>query len=150
MYTGVGVGAAMADVAMSVVGVASPIPGTGQALKAAKIASAARAAKNAKTAMSRGRAAEKRVLDDIGRSKNTQKVTTSEGSAIPDALTSKLSTEIKDCATVACTKQIRIQTQVARESGRESELITGIRTHVSRGAEKAFDKVIRRNDLGPQ
>lgn len=34
LYTGVGVQAAVVDVAMSVVGVASPIPGAGQALKA--------------------------------------------------------------------------------------------------------------------
>lgn len=98
----------------------------------------------------RGRASEARVLDDMGLPKNNTKVSTSEGNAIPDALTSRKSIEIKDCIGVSCTKQIRIQTGAAKASGRESVLVTGTKTKVTKPAERAFDRIIRRDDLGPQ
>ncbi len=98
----------------------------------------------------RGAASEARVLDELGLTKNTQSVATAEGRAVPDALTDKLSVEIKDRAYVAQTRQIRIQTEAAGASGRQSVLITGENTKVSGPAENAFDVVIRRPDLGPQ
>ena len=98
----------------------------------------------------RGRKSEARVLDDMGLPKNNTKVSTSEGNAIPDGLTSRKSIEIKDCISVSCTKQIRIQTGAAKASGRESVLVTGTKTKVTKPAERAFDRIIRRDDLGPK
>ena len=103
-----------------------------------------------KEALTRGRAAEARVLKELGLTKNTQKVGTAEGNAIPDALTSTKSIEIKDRICVSCTKQIRIQTDAARVYGRESVLITGTKSDVPGSTKKAFDTIIRRDDLGPQ
>ena len=141
-------GAALDGVGLALDGAATAIPvipaGAASGIKAY------RAGEAAKGALARGREAEARVLNELGLSKNTQKVTTAEGNAIPDALTSTRSIEIKDTLCVSCTKQVRIQTEAARASGRESVLITGERTHVTSQAERAFDRVIRREDLGPQ
>jgi hypothetical protein len=65
-------------------------------------------------------------------------------------LTKSLSVEVKDAANVSLTRQLRIQTEAARASGRESVLITGENTCVSGACSRAFDTIIRRPDLGPR
>jgi len=100
--------------------------------------------------MARGRASEARVLEDLGLDKNTGKVLTSEGRSIPDALTDSMSVEIKDAVSVSRNRQVRIQSEAARASGRQSVLVTGEKTTVSGPAQDAFDIIIRRSDLGPQ
>jgi RHS repeat-associated protein len=96
----------------------------------------------------RGKASEARVLRDMGLSKNTQAVQTAEGRAIPDALTNTMSVEIKDAATVNLTRQLRIQSDTAKASGRTPVLVTGQNTNVSGPAGQTM-QVIRRPDLGP-
>jgi len=119
--------------------------------KVEKAVNTAQKAEKSANAMARGREAEARVLNDLGLKKNTEKVSTAEGNAIPDALTKNKSIEIKDAESVARTKQIRIQTEAAKASGREPELITGTNTRVSKQARDAFEgNIIRRDDLGPQ
>ena len=98
----------------------------------------------------RGRASEARVLQEMGLAKNTAKVTGVEGNAIPDALTGKASIEVKDTKVVNRTRQIRVQTEAAEASGRESVLVTGEQTHVSAEAKQSFDTIVQRPDLGPQ
>jgi len=99
----------------------------------------------------RGRASEARVLKDMGLPKNNNKtVSTSEGRSKPDALTTNQSVEIKDSARVSLTRQLRIQTEAARNAGQQSVLVTGDKTCVSGPCSRAFDQVIRRPDLGPQ
>ncbi len=97
----------------------------------------------------RGLASEARVLSDLGLTKNNLKVSTSEGNSIPDALTASLSVEIKDTINVSLTRQLRIQTDAAGASGRKSLLVTGKNTNISRPAERAFNQIIKRDDLGP-
>lgn len=99
----------------------------------------------------RGRASEIRVLNELGlTTRNTTAVSTAEGRAIPDALTKSLSLEVKDAANVSLTRQLRIETEAARASGRQSILVTGKKTCVSGPCSRAFDTIIRRPDLGPQ
>ena len=81
--------------------------------------------------MARCRASEARVLEDLGLDKNTGKVLTSEGRSIPDALTDSMSVETKDAVSVSRTRQVRIQTEAARASGRQSVLVTGEKATVS-------------------
>lgn len=102
------------------------------------------------SAQARGVASEARVLKSMGLTKNTQAVATREGRAIPDALTSKASVEIKDTARVSATSQVRIQTDAAAASGRQSVLVTGTNTQVTSPAARRFDQIIRRDDLGPR
>jgi hypothetical protein len=98
----------------------------------------------------RGAASEARVLKDLGLAKNSRWVSTAEGRSVPDALTDTTSIEIKDSAYVSGTRQIRIQTEAANSSGRESILITGTKTRISRNVWKSFNRIIQRSDLGPQ
>lgn len=96
----------------------------------------------------RGRASEKRVLKEMGWEKNTKKVYSDEGAAIPDVLTESLSIEIKDCKSVACTKQLRTQIKAARAGGQKLMLVTGEKIHLTKSVIRGFHKIIRRIDLG--
>jgi len=98
----------------------------------------------------RGAASEARVLKDLGLVKNSRWVTTAEGRSMPDALTDTTSIEIKDAAYVSGTRQVRIQTEAAEISRRESILITGTKTRISAKVWELFDQIIRRSDLGPR
>ena len=105
---------------------------------------------NIRAATSRGRESEQRVLKERGLSKNTKKVRTEEGASIPDALTDTKVVEIKDTKGVSLTGQLRNHTRFAKDSGRKSVLITGENTRVTKNVDRAFDKIERQSDLGPQ
>lgn len=100
--------------------------------------------------MARGVASEAKVLAEMGLTKNTEAVSSAEGRSIPDALTNTMSVEVKDTARVTATRQVRIQTDAASASGRQSVLVTGQNTRVSKAAAARYDRIIRRPDLGPK
>jgi hypothetical protein len=103
-----------------------------------------------KSPQQRGRDNEKKVLDELGLDKNKNKVTGKEGNSVPDALTDRQSFEIKDTQRVTDSRQLRIQSEAARNSGRENVLVTGENTRASPAAERLFDRVIRFPWLGPK
>jgi hypothetical protein len=97
----------------------------------------------------RGRASEKRVLNDIGETKNTAKVSGREGNSVPDYMNDNTIGEIKDTRRVVDSKQLRIQREAAKKAGKIHEIRTGRETKVSDTVLKQSE-VIRRDDLGPR
>jgi len=98
--------------------------------------------------MARGRISEARVLEDMGLPKNTTPVQGREGESIPDFMNPREVGEIKDVAVAARTRQIRIQQEVAKDSGRRHTVITGDKTKVTDPLLRTSN-VLRRPDLGP-
>ncbi len=100
-------------------------------------------------AMKRGRESEARVLDALGEAKNTAKVRGCEGCSIPDYQNATTIGEIKDAQRVTNSRQLRIQREAAKNSGREHVVVTGAKTRVS-GTVDAASTVKRQDDLGPK
>ena len=100
----------------------------------------------------RGRASEKRVLEDIGMTKNTRKVSgyssAGEKNTIPDGLEPNRMVEVKDTKEVYNTTQIQAQRDYAKNNNMKYELYVGTHTHVSGRIPEEY--ILRRNDLGPQ
>jgi len=115
------------------------VEGAGDLNRAKKLAEAA----------ARGRAAEARVLKEMGLPKNHLKVVGREGEAIPDFITPGAIGEIKDRKVVANTRQLRIERDAARDSGKSHIVITGEKTKVTAGVMRRSE-VQRWPDLGPQ
>ena len=105
-------------------------------------------------AVSRGIQSEKRVLKDMGLTKNTKKIAgeITDGSpinVIPDAIEDGVMYEIKDAKAIYKTKQIQGEYNAAKNAGCEFKIITGEKTHISSKMPSDL-KIIKRCDLGPQ
>lgn len=107
-----------------------------------------------KAAMQRGVANEAKTIKKEGLTKNNKTFTVTDPktgkpvSTKPDAINSKKVSEIKDTKTVSNTKQIRAQREVAKQTGKKYEVITGKNTKVSKNIpEKEIKRV---KYLGPQ
>jgi hypothetical protein len=97
----------------------------------------------------RGRASETRVIRDLGLEKNTDPVTTQEGTAIPDIMNDTEVADVKDVKTVSNTKQMRIERAAAQQRGVPHNIYTGNNTKVRPTVPRAGSTIIRRPDLGP-
>ena len=101
----------------------------------------------------RGRINEKRVLNDLGLSKNTKTVQghTKTGelrNTIPDAITSDTVYEVKDVQNLSNTKQIQAQIEYTKRNSLDLKIITGARTHISKTIPDEY--IVRLDYLGPQ
>ena len=124
------------------------VPEEGEA-ETAIVESASERSAVVESATARGRANEAKLLEDMGMTKNTQKVSTGNGkSSIPDAMDSKRIVEIKDTKVVSNTRQLQTQRQVAHATNREHVVVTGAKTHVTTPAGQST--IVRRTDIGPQ
>lgn len=107
-----------------------------------------------KEAMQRGVKNEAKTIAEEGLTKNTKTFTAIDRKTnqtidvIPDALDANKLTEIKDVKNLSNTKQIRGERQVAKDQGKEFEIITGEKTKVSKNIPK--NEIKRRPNLGPQ
>ena len=121
---------------------------------AEKVSDAGKATNKFRQAVMRGIQSEKRVLQDMGLTKNTKKIasTTKDGTpinVIPDAVKDGVMYEIKDAKAVYDTKQIQGEYQAAKKAGYDFKIVTGEKTHVSPNIPSDVE-IIRRSDLGPQ
>ena len=138
--------AQLVNKAVDVAGAANKADNVADAGKAAGVGTdAARGT----TPQQRGLQSEQRVLNDLGETKNTQTLSTSQGNTIPDFQNSRQVGEIKDTKRVSNTSQVRAQREAAQGSGREHVIVTGTNTKVS-GNASSGSTIKRRDDLGPQ
>lgn len=119
-----------------------------------KVSDAGKATNKFRQAVMRGIQSEKRVLKDMGLTKNTSKIASKTNSGkpinvIPDAVKDGAMYEIKDTKAVYNTSQIQGEYNAAKEAGYEFKIVTGEKTHVSSKIPSDVE-IIRRSDLGPQ
>ena len=132
--------------------------GAGSAIKAYRAADnsgdVGKVANKIRQAVMRGIQSEKRVLKDMGLTKNTSKIASKTNSGkpinvIPDAIQDGVMYEVKDTKAVYNTSQIQGEYNAAKEAGYDFKIVTGEKTHVSLKIPSDVE-IIRRSDLGPQ
>ena len=91
----------------------------------------------------RGRETEKEHLEKLGREKNTERITSEEGTSIPDYMDDERIGEIKDTKRLSDTKQIRIQRGVAERKKQKHIVHVREDTDVSGNVERGATEVER-------